>query len=295
MPHSSTTSSQATSRKIRSSYFTTTISIALVLFLLGIIGLLLLNASRVSAYVKENLCLTVTLSADARAAEVKQIEKQLLSAPQVKSVVSVDKDEAARQWEEILGEDFVSTLDYNPLLPTMEVKLFAQYADAQGMETVADMLRGYKTVRDVHFEQDMVNLIHNNIRKISIVLLCFSAMMLLVSLTLISNTVRLMVYSKRFLIRTMQLVGATRNFIRRPFVARGLAQGLIGACIANAMLAAVIFVSARELPDVISFSNTYVVLTLFAIVFILGILMTLFSTIASVNKYLSLRTADLYV
>lgn len=285
----------AANRKLRSSYVTTTISIALVLFLLGMIGLLMLNARRVSAYVKENLSITVTLNPDAREAEVRQIEKQLLSAPQVKSVSVVDKDEAARQWEEILGEDFVSTLDYNPLLPTMEVKLFAQYADAAGMQTVSDMLKGYKTVRDVHFEQDMVNLIHNNIQRISIVLLCFSAMMLLVALTLINNTVRLMVYSKRFLIRTMQLVGATRSFIRRPFVGSSIAQGIVGGIIANALLAGVIFFSARELPDVISFSNTFVVVTLFGLVFIVGILMTMMSTIWSVNKYLSVRTADLYV
>lgn len=285
----------AAARKLRSSYFTTTISIALVLFLLGMIGLLMLNASRVSAYVKENLCLTVTFSPDARDAEVRQIEKQLLASPQVKSVKYIDKDEAARQMEENLGEDFVATLDMNPLLPSMEVKLFADYADEQGMSTVAETIRGYKPVREVYFEQDVVNLIHDNIRKISLVLLCFSAVMLLVAVTLINNTVRLMVYSKRFLIRTMQLVGATRGFIRRPFLLSSVAQGLVGGLVANAMLAVVIFLAARELPGVINFGDVYSVSALFGTVFAAGVLMTIASTARSVNKYLSLRTADLYV
>ena len=288
-------SNTAANKKLRSSYFTTTISIALVLFLLGMIGLLLLNASQVSNHVKENLSLTVMLKQDAREAEVRQIEKQLLATPQVKTVTYVDKERAARDMEKNLGEDFISTLGFNPLLPSMEVKFFADYANETGMATVASMLKGYKSVSDVYFEKDVVNLIHDNIRKISIVLLCFSALMLLVAVTLINNTVRLMVYSKRFLIRTMQLVGATRSFIRRPFVASSILQGVIGGLLANILLAGVILVTSRELPGVITFSNVYVVATLFIAVFAIGIFMTLLSTLVSVNKYLSVRTADLYV
>lgn len=288
-------SNTAATRKLRSSYFTTTISIALVLFLLGMIGLLLLNAQRVSAYVKENLCLTVTFRPDARDAEVRQIEKQLLATPQVKSVDYIDKDEAARRMEKSLGEDFLSTLRFNPLLPTMEVKLFADYTDAESMEQIAQTIRGYKPVREVNFEHDVVNLIHENIRKISLVLLGFSLLMLLVAVTLINNTVRLMVYSKRFLIRTMQLVGATRSFIRRPFLLNSLLQGLIGGLVANGLLTAVIMTVSRSMPGVIGFDNTVSVAVLFGLVFLVGMLITLCSTASSVNKYLSLRTADLYV
>lgn len=288
-------SNTAATRKLRSSYFTTTISIALVLFLLGMIGLLLLNAQRVSAYVKENLCLTVTFRPNARDAEVRQIEKQLLATPQVKSVDYIDKDEAARRMEKSLGEDFLSTLRFNPLLPTMEVKLFADYTDAESMEQIAQTIRGYKPVREVNFERDVVNLIHENIRKISLVLLGFSLLMLLVAVTLINNTVRLMVYSKRFLIRTMQLVGATRSFIRRPFLLNSLLQGLIGGLVANGLLTAVIMTVSRSMPGVIGFDNTVSVAVLFGLVFLVGMLITLCSTVSSVNKYLSLRTADLYV
>lgn len=285
----------AATKKLRSSYFTTTISIALVLFLLGMIGLLLLNASRVSSYVKENLCLTVTFAPDTRDAEIRQIEKQLLTLPQVKTVRYIDKEEAAREMEANLGENFLDMLDENPLLPSMEIKLFAQYANEEGMSAIAETVRAFKPVRDVNFEKDVVNLIHENVRKISLVLLGFSVLMLLVAITLINNTVRLMVYSKRFLIRTMQLVGATRGFIRRPFVASAVVQGLVGGAVANAMLAVVVFFSARELPGIVGFNNAFSLSALFAVVFVTGVALTLVSTTLSVNKYLNLRTADLYV
>lgn len=287
--------STAAAKKLRSSYFTTTISIALVLFLLGMIGLLLLNASRVSSYVKENLCLTVTFAPDTRDAEIRQIEKQLLTLPQVKTVRYIDKEEAAREMEANLGENFLDMLDENPLLPSMEIKLFAQYANEEGMGAIAENVRAFKPVREVNFEKDVVNLIHENVRKISLVLLGFSVLMLLVAVTLINNTVRLMVYSKRFLIRTMQLVGATRGFIRRPFLASAVIQGLVGGAVANVMLAVVVFFSARELPGVIGFNNAFSLFTLFAVVFVTGIALTIVSTTLSVNKYLNLRTADLYV
>lgn len=289
------TNSTAAARKLRSSYFTTTISIALVLFLLGMIGLLVLNASRVSSYVKENLSLTVTFAPDTRDAEVRQIEKQLLATPQVKSVRYIDKEEAAREMEANLGENFLDMLDENPLLPSMEVKLFAQYANEEGMAALAEQVRAYKSVRDVNYEKDVVNLIHDNVRKISFVLLGFSVLMLLVAITLINNTVRLMVYSKRFLIRAMQLVGATRGFIRRPFLASAVIQGLVGGLLANAMLAVIVFFSARELPGIVGFNNPYYLVLLFAVVFLTGVVITLISTTRSVNRYLNLRTADLYV
>lgn len=286
---------KATRRKLRSSYFTTTISISLVLFLLGIIGLLMLNANRLSTYVKENLGLTVMLTDDARDAEVKKIEKSLAASAMVKSVTYLNKDDAAKQLEAELGEDFVSFIGYNPLLSSIEVKLYAEYANPEGMNIVERMIKDFPEVKEVHYQKDMVNLIHENVNKISLVLLAFSVLMLIVAITLINNTVRLMVYSKRFLIRTMQLVGATNAFIRRPFVGSSILQGIAGALIANLLLAAIIYLSARELSGVIGFENIYVVVVLFAIVFAIGIIITLISTTASVNRYLNVRTADLYV
>lgn len=285
----------AANRKLRSSYFITTISISLVLFLLGIIGLLMLNANRLSTYVKENLGLTIMLEGDARDVEVKKIEKLLSSSVMVKSVVYLNKEQAAEQLKERLGEDFVAFLDYNPLLSSIEVKLFAEYATPEGMAQIEQLVMDYNEVKEVHYQKDMVNLINDNVNRISAVLLAFSLLMLLVAITLIGNTVRLMVYSKRFLIRTMQFVGATDSFIRRPFVGRSVLQGMIGGLIANVMLAGIIYLSARELQGVIGFDNLFVVGLLFTLVFAVGVMLTTISTMVSVNKYLNVRTADLYV
>ena len=287
--------SVAATRKLRSSYFTTTISISLVLFLLGLIGILLLNANRLSNYVKENLGLTVMLQNDAKDAEVKKIQKSLSASALVKSVTYLSKDEAAEQLKADLGEDFVEFLGENPLLSSINVKLYAEYSTPEGMEKVKQMVADYPEVKEVFYQKDMVNLIHENVRTISLVLLAFSSLMLLVAITLINNTVRLMVYSKRFLIRTMQLVGATNGFIRRPFIGQSVAQGIIGGLIANILLACIIYISARELSGVIGFGNIMVVVTLFGIVFGIGVIMTLFSTLVAVNRYLSVRAADLYV
>lgn len=286
---------KATSRKLRSSYFTTTISITLVLFLLGMVGLLMLNANRLSMYVKENLGLMVMLNNDARDAEVKMIEKSLQSSALVKSAVYMDKEKAAENLKEELGEDFVEFLGYNPLLSSIEVKVFAEYANPEGLSMVENIIKGFPEVKEVRYQKDIVNLIHENVSKISMVLLCFTILMATVAITLINNTVRLMVYSKRFLIRTMQLVGATNNFIRKPFVWQSVFQGLVGAILANVMLAGVIYISARELEGVIGFDSIQTVLILFISVLALGILLTFASTIWAVNRYLNVRTADLYV
>jgi len=287
--------SVAANRKLRSSYFTTTISISLVLFLLGMIGILLLNANRLSDYVKENLGLTVMLQNDAKDAEVKKIQKSLSASALVKSVTYLSKEQAAEQLKNDLGEDFVEFLGENPLLSSIDVKLYAEYSTPEGMEKVKQMVADYPEVKEVFYQKDMVNLIHENVRTISLVLLAFSLLMLLVAITLINNTVRLMVYSKRFLIRTMQLVGATNSFIRRPFIGQSVAQGVIGGLVANLLLAGIIYLSARELSGVIGFDNIMVVVTLFVIVFAIGIIITLLSTLVAVNRYLSVRAADLYV
>ncbi|MDO4462680.1 MAG: permease-like cell division protein FtsX [Bacteroidia bacterium] len=286
---------KATSRKLRSSYFTTTISISLVLFLLGMVGLLMLNANRLSMYVKENLGLMVMLNQDAREAEVKMIEKSLQSSPLVKSAVYVDKETAAEKLKEELGEDFVEFIGYNPLLSSIEVKVFAEYATPEGLEMVEGIIKGFPEVKEVRYQKDIVNLIHENVSKISIVLLSFTILMAMVALSLINNTVRLMVYAKRFLIRTMQLVGATNSFIRKPFIWQSVLQGIIGALVANVLLAGVIYLSARELDGVIGYENIETVLILFLLVFATGVILTLVSTIGAVNRYLNVRTADLYV
>ncbi len=288
-------STQLTNRKLRSSYFITTISISLVLFLLGIIGMLVLNAGRLSSYVRENLGMMIMIKDDASSVEVRKIERLLLTSSMIKTVNYMTKEQAAEQLKKKLGEDFVEFLGHNPLLSSIEIRLYAEYATPEGMETVKNMVIDYPEVHEVHYQRDMVHLIAENVSRISLVLLAFSVLMLLVATTLINNTVRLMVYSKRFLIRTMQFVGATDGFIRRPFITQAIGQGLIGGLVANVFLAGVIYLSSRELSGVIGFDDVLTVSALFALVFFIGIMITTTSTLVSVNKYLNVRTSDLYV
>ena len=281
-------------RKLRSSYFTTIISIALVLFVLGIIGLLLLNANRLSTYVKENLGFTILLKDNARNAEVKRLEKLLTTSDFIKSTEYIDKDRAAKELEDELGEDFVDFLGYNPLLSLIDVKLYAEYTSPDSIAKIEQMLLEFPQIKEVYYQKDLVHLVHKNVNRISLVLSIFAILLLTIAIALINNTIRLSVYSKRFLIRTMQLVGATKGFIRSPFLARGIIHGFMGAAIAIVLLAGLIYVTSKELSEVVGFQNLDLIFTLFGLVIVLGILITFISTYFSVNKYLRLSTNELY-
>ncbi len=281
-------------RKLRSSYITTTISIALVLFLLGIIGLLLLNAQRLSSYVKENIGFTILIKDNAREAEVKRLEKLLSTSPFIKQTEYVDKDQAADDLKNELGEDFVEFLGYNPLLSSIDVKLFADYANPDSLVKVEEVILDFPQVKEVIYQKNIIHLVHQNVRRIAIILSGFALLLLLIAVALINNTIRLSVYSKRFIIRTMQLVGATKSFIRRPILWGSVLHGFVGAVLAISLLAVLIYFSSRELAGVIGFNNMDLILILFGIVIALGISITLISTYFAVNKYLNLRTDDLY-
>ena len=281
-------------RKLRSSYFTTIISIALVLFVLGIIGLLLLNANRLSIYVKENLGFTILLKDNAREAEVKRLEKLLKTSDFIKSTEYIDKERAAKELEQELGEDFVDFLGYNPLLSSIDVKLYADYTSPDSIAKIEKILLDFPQVKEVYYQKNLVHLVHKNVNRISIVLSVFAILLLIIAIALINNAIRLSVYSKRFLIRTMQLVGATKGFIRTPFLIRSIIHGFIGAVIAIILLTGLIYVTSKELSQVVGFQNLDLILILFGIVILLGILIAFISTYFSVNKYLRLSTNELY-
>jgi len=286
---------QSTSgKKLRSSYITTTISIALVLFLLGIIGLLSLNAQRLSTYVKENIGFTILIKDNAREAEVKRLEKLLATSPFIKQTEYVDKDRAAEELKDELGEDFVDFLGYNPLLSSIDVKVFAEYANPDSIAKVEGVIMDFPQVKEVLYQKNLIHLVHRNVRRISLVLAGFAIMLLLIAVALINNTIRLSVYSKRFLIRTMQLVGANKGFIRKPFLLNGIIHGFIGAVLAIVFLAVLIYFTSKELAGVIGFQNMEILLVLFALVIVCGMFITFLSTFFAVNKYLNLRTDDLY-
>lgn len=283
-----------TQRQLFSSYVTTTLSISLVLFVLGTIGLLFLNVQQLSTYVKENIGLTLIIKNDVREAEAKRLQKIVDMSPFVKSTEYVDKERGAQEMKEEFGEDFIAYLGRNPLPVIIKVKLNAQFANPESMQLVEKAFSSYPEIKEIYYQKDLMSAINQNLRKITLILGSFGVILLIISFALINNTIRLMVYSKRFIINTMQLVGATKGFIRKPFLKNSILHGLIGSFISIMLLSSVIYWLQNELEGVIGFSEITPILLLFGMVISFGILITFVSTFLALNKYLKLRTDELY-
>ena len=280
--------------RLRTSYFSSIISISLVLFMLGLMGLLVLNAQQLSNYVKENIGLSVILKDNVKEVEIRHLQKILDASSFAKSTKFIDKETAAKDLQKDLGEDFISFLGYNPLLATIDVKLYANYANSKSISTIEKKLSKYDEIQEIYYQKSLVHLVNENVKRISLILLGFGGILFLISITLINNTIRLVIYSQRMLIKTMQLVGATRGFIRRPFVARSFWHGTLAAIIANLLLCGVIYLSQKELQEVISFENVEMLGLLFILIIMVGIVITWISTVFSVNRFLRIDTRYLY-
>ena len=281
--------------KIRGAYLTSVVSISLVLLLLGIVGLLVLNAKQMSDYVKENLCFSLIINKDVAEPDIKQFQKTLDTHEFIKSTEYITKEDAAKQLQDELGEDFIETLGYNPLSPTINVYLNSDYASPDSIAKLENFFMSKSSiVNEVSYQQNLVNLINDNIRKVSVILLVLSALFFLISFALLNNTIRLQIYSKRFIINTMKLVGAKKNFIRRPFIASGALQGLVSSLIAIALLYTIIYFANAQLGDLIGTIDPLVIALLFVAVAVIGVLLCVFATLLSINKYLRLKTINLY-
>ena len=281
-------------RRLRSSYFTSTVSISLLLILLGSIGLLLLNTKRLSDYVKENILFKVILKDNIREVDIFQIQKALDAKPYVKETVYIPKEKAAVELEQELGEDFIEHIGHNPLLPSIEVKFLAGYANNDSIAVIENELKEFDQIKEVYYQKNLIHTVNDNIRKISLVVFIFSGFLLLIAIALINNTIRLAIYSKRFIIRTMQLVGATAGYIRRPFLFRSVLQGIIGALIALAVLLGLIYFLQNEMSGIIRLDDMKILFVLFSLVMVLGVVINWLSTFAAVSKYLRIKTDKLY-
>ncbi len=281
-------------RRLISSYITTVISISLVLFMLGLIGIIALSSKRLSNYVKENISFSVFLKDDAKDADILKLQKNLDAAPYVKSTLFITKDMAAEQLKKDLGEEFVDYLEYNPLPQAIEVKYKAEYANPDSITVIERELKAFSQVSEVYYQKNLVSLINDNVNRISLIVLSISILLLIVAVALINNTMRLSVYSKRFNIKTMQLVGATRGFIRWPFLKASVFQGIFASLIAIALLSAVIKVADRELNSIISLNDFTLIGVLFGLEILVGVLITSLSSYFAVNKYLRLKSSELY-
>ena len=283
-----------TKRKLRTSSASSVVSISLVLFMLGILGLMLVNAQRLSNYVKENIGFTVMLKEDVKEVDVLQFQKTLDASKWVKSSQYVSREEAANILQQDLGEDFISFLGFNPLSSSIDIHLHAAHTTSGQMNSIERELKEHALVKDVFFQKDLVDAINQNLQKVSLLLLGFSALLFIIAIALINNTIRLSVYSKRFLIRTMKLVGATHGFIRKPFLYSGLTQGIFGALISILLLMIALFSVQKEIPELLVMQDLPTIGFIFVSMIILGILMSLVASNMAVGKYLRMNEDDLY-
>jgi len=271
--------------KVRGAYLTSLVSISMVLLLLGIVGWMILGASFLSNYVKENICFSLIIKNDVREADIKQYQKTLDAKNFIKATEYITKEDAANSLQEELGEDFISTLGYNPLSATLNVYLTADYAHPDSIAKIENFfLTESDIVEELAYQHNLLGLINDNINKISLVLLVFSAALLVISLALINNTVRLMIFSKRFIINSMRLVGAKRSFIRKPFLISGALQGFFSSLIAIAILSAIFYFVNKHIGEVVSLIDPLIIVSLYAILIIIGMLLTSISTYFSVNN-----------
>ncbi len=283
-------------RRVNTAYFTSLVSIMLVLFTMGFIGLLIVHAKILSNYIKENIGFEIIIKPGVKEADVIRLQKQLDTRDYVKTTEYITKKEALGRLKKNLGANFVNFFGKgdNPLLPSIDVRFNAAWANNDSIAKIENQLLKKSFVKEVYYQKSLVHEIDKNLRKITLVLLVLSVVLLFIAVTLINNSIRLTVYSKRFVIKSMQLVGATRGFIRRPFVWKGMLQGFYSALIALALLTAVLAIARENLPELAAIESTEMIGLVYLFVVLLGMAVTGFSTFFSVSRYLDMNKHKLY-
>lgn len=281
-------------KRLGASYFTSTISITLILFLLGSLSFILANAGKLSDYVKEKIGLTLVLHDNLKEVEILRLQKILNASKYVKTTRYVDKEVAAKELQEELGEDFSGFLGFNPLSLSIDVKLFAPYTNPDSLAMLEKRLMEYPEVKEVYYQKNLVSAINENVNKIGLFLLAVSGLLTVIFIALINNTIRITIYSKRFIINTMQLVGATRPYIRWPFIRKSIVYGIFGAVLSFAAIYALVFAYGSKLEDIADFAGIKEMGLVFLTVLGMGILISWFSTVFAVNKFLKMKFEDLF-
>ncbi|MBT8306906.1 MAG: permease-like cell division protein FtsX [Maribacter sp.] len=281
-------------RKLISSYFSVVLSIGLVLFLLGILGMLVLNTKKMADHFKEQITISVFLKENAKEVEVDQLQKSLAMAKYTKTATYVSKEEAAEQHSEEIGENFIDFLGYNPLKNSIDVQLNADFVSPEQIEDIATEISKKNYVDEVSYDKPLVGLLSDNVKKISLWILVASAIFTFIAVLLINSSIRLSIYSKRFIIKTMQMVGATKIFIRRPFIWTNIKLGMLGAVLALLALGGVLVYLDKNFSELKLFQDSTILILLFVGVFVLGVLISLISTYFATQRFLNLRTDELY-
>jgi cell division transport system permease protein len=286
--------SSNSSRKTKTLYVSTVISISLVLLMTGLLGLILVHAKNLSKYVKENIVLNIIVNEGAKEVDITALQKQLDANPYVLKTQYVSKELAARNLTKDLGEDFVDFLGYNPLLSSIDVYLKADFANNESIQKFTATVNKNALVKEVVYQKSLIDMVNQNIQGIGLVILAFASILLIIAVALINNTIRLAIYSQRFLIKSMQLVGATKSFIRKPFLSYGILHGLLGGLIAIILLLLTLYVAQQQVPEMIILRDWFEFSMVFIGVIILGVLISGLSTYFAVSKFLHSKIYDLY-
>ena len=275
-------------------FITASISTMLVLLLLGLVVFFVLTANNLSVYVRENIAVSVQLSDDMPERDILQYQKRLNEAPYVKETTYISKVQALREQTEAMGTDPAEFIGHNPFNASIEIKLNSAYANSDSIQWIQDELLSNKNILEVNYPQELMDSVNRNLQKISLVLLGLAGLLTLISFALINNTIRLTIYSKRFLIHTMKLVGASWSFIRRPFLWQNIWIGIFAAILANALLTGMSYLLIRYEPDLLTVITPTVVLIMDGAVFIFGVIITTLCAWISINKFLRMKAGELY-
>lgn len=275
-------------------FITSSISTTLVLLLLGLVVFFVLAANNLSVYVRENINFSVLISDDMKETDILKLQKRLNNEPFVKETEYISKKQALKEQTEAMGTDPQEFLGYNPFTASIEIKLHSDYANSDSIAKIEKLIKRNTNIQDVLYQKDLIDAVNENIRNMSLVLLALAVMLTFISFALINNTIRLAIYSKRFLIHTMKLVGASWGFIRRPFLKRNIWSGVLAAFIADTILMGAAYWLVSYEPELIRVITPEVMLLVSGAVLVFGVVITFLCAYLSINKYLRMKASTLY-
>ncbi len=281
-------------RRLISSYFSVVLSVFLVLFLLGILGLFVINSKKISNDFKEEIPMSVYFKDNANDSVLKAFGTMLKESAFVKTDTFVSKEMAASKHKDIIGEDFMQFLGFNPLQNSYDINLKADFVQADSIKTIEQKFKENKFISDIVYDKHLVDLVNDNVKKITFWILVITGFLALIAVLLINSSMRLSIYSNRFIIKTMQMVGATKSFIRKPFIMRSIKLGVVGALLAIVAIIGVLFYIDANFPKLGILDDQLMIGAVLLGVLVLGVLISWFSTFFATQKFLNLRTDDLY-
>ncbi|MDB9712219.1 permease-like cell division protein FtsX [Flavobacteriaceae bacterium] len=290
----STNNKKLNKSRILSSYVSVVVSISMVLFLFGLLSFTTLNIKNVAKNFKESLTMSIYLNDNAKAVDLNQIKNSLITSAFVKDLNYISKQEAVSIMKTEFGEDFINELGYNPLINSFDINLISEYVEGQKIDSISNLLKKNNNfIEDIQYDRDLVSMMNTNLKKITLWMFPVTFILFIISVLIINSSIKLAIYSNRFTIKTMQLVGATKKFIRRPFIIKNIFLGLCSSAIASVLLYFTIVYIDKKIPFIDMFNNIYIIYV-FLTITILGVLISWVSTFFATQKLLNLNTEKLY-